>query len=157
MWFEMSRVGPFMRHTSLHQGEIVTDEAIRLMARGGVPAVTLRSFTDDFGIPPQAVRQWFGGSDQMWNQIVQRFGWRWVASLTDMWRDDPLRERPGRASGQSIDDEARAECLAAVRGLRHTVCATHEPMALARAHAVLDTLVDLLVAPTHERPSAKFI
>lgn len=85
-----------MRHLSLHRGEIVTDGAIRLMARGGVPAGTLRSLADDFRITPQAVRQWFGGTDQMWSQIVQRFGWRWVASLTDPWRDDPWRDRPGR-------------------------------------------------------------
>ena len=84
-----------MRHLSLHRGEIVTDGAIRLMARGGVPAVTLRSLADDFRITPQAVRQWFGGTDQMWSQIVQRFGWRWVASMTDPWRDDPWRDRPG--------------------------------------------------------------
>ena len=58
-----------MRHLSLHRGEIVTDGAIRLMARS---------------------------TDQMWSQIVQRFGWRWVASLTDPQRDDPWRDRPGR-------------------------------------------------------------
>ena len=58
-----------MRHLSLHRGGIVTDGAILLMARS---------------------------TDQMWSQIVQRFGWRWVASLTDPWRDDPWRDRPGR-------------------------------------------------------------
>ncbi len=200
MRFDMSRVGPFMRHLSLHRGEIATDGAIRLMARGGVPAVTLRSLATDFRITPQAVRQWFGGTEEMWEQIVQRFGWRWVASLTDPRRDDPWRNGPGRTPGELIglhhllplgaedlaatrawlattqlgrDDEARAASVsayeesevevvasladvshlalgplqldllvAAVRGLRHAACATHRPMSLARAHAVLDVLID---------------
>ncbi len=197
MRFEMSWAGPFMRERSLHRSEIATDGAIRLMARHGTSAVTLRALGDEFKCTPQAVRQWFGGTDQMWQQIALRFGVRWVASLTDFWRTGPSRgrDRPLRAhlllpfGAEDIaatrawlamtqlarDDEAIGEVLApyeareveiitgiaeqleldlgpinvdllvaVVHGLRHRVCATQSPLALARAHAVLTHVLELM-------------
>lgn len=90
----MLRAGPFMRHRSLHYGDIATDGAIRLMARNGVRGVTLRTLGDEFNCTPQAVRQWFGGTDPMWAQIAERFGQRWTSSLTDVFRVDPDRSHP---------------------------------------------------------------
>jgi AcrR family transcriptional regulator len=197
MRFEMPRVGPFMRDLSLHRGEIVTDGAIRLMARHGVSAVTLRALADEFNCTPQAVRQWFGGTDQMWHEIALRFGHRWVSSLSDPWRIDPCgsRNSPIRHhhllpfDAQDIaatrawlaltqlarDDEAIGDVLAVweakelevvagiaerlelaldpmnldmmvavVHGLRHRVCSTQRPLALARAHSVLTHAIALM-------------
>jgi AcrR family transcriptional regulator len=197
MRFEMRPIGPFMRDRSLHRGEIATDGAIRLMARHGASGVTLRALADEFNCTPQAVRQWFGGTDQMWQQIALRFGHRWVSSLTDLQRVDPGRARGGPIRPHHLlpfdaediaatrawlsmtqlarDDETIGEALAeweareveavldfaehldldldpinvdvlvaVVRGLRHAVGATHGPMALARAHAVLTRVIELL-------------
>jgi AcrR family transcriptional regulator len=197
MRFAMSPVGPFMRHLSLNRGDIATDGAIRLMARGGASAVTLRALADEFNCTPQAVRQWFGGTDPMWQQVTTRFGHRWVSALTDNFRIDPGRSRtwplrphhllPFDAEDVAAtrawlamtqlgrDDEAIGRVLAAweeseaevildyaeqldldlatinvdalvavVRGLRHAVCATERPMALARAHSVLSHVLTLL-------------
>lgn len=94
MRFEMLRMGPFMRHLSLHYGDIATDGAIRLMARTGVRGVTLRTLGDEFNCTPQTVRQWFGGTEPMWAQIATRFGQRWTSSLTDVFRADPDRSHP---------------------------------------------------------------
>lgn len=83
-----------MRHRSVHRGDIATDGAIRLMARNGTGGVTLRSLADEFNCTPQAVRQWFGSTDGMWQQIAMRFGQRWFVSLTDVLRIDPGRSSP---------------------------------------------------------------
>ena len=197
MRFQMHPAGPFMRDRSLHRGEIATDGAIRLMARHGTTAVTLRALADEFNCTPQAVRQWFGGTDPMWKQIALRFGHRWVASLRDTRRVDPgcppgVAMRPHHLlpfDAEDVaatrawlamtqlgrDDEAIGEVLvewearevevvldhadwldldldpitvdvlvAVVRGLRHAVCATQRPMALARAHAVLTHVIALM-------------
>jgi AcrR family transcriptional regulator len=204
MRFEMLPVGPYMRDRSLHRGEIATDGAIRLMARHGVTGVTLRALADEFNCTPQAVRQWFGGTDQMWQQIALRFGHRWVSSLRDLQRVDPGRARGGAIRPHHLlpldaedvaatrawlamtqlarDDEVIGEVLAewearevevivgfaeqldldldpidvdalvaVVRGLRHTVGATHRPMSLARAHAVLTHVIALMPRTTSSR------
>lgn len=198
MRFEMSRVGTLMKARSLNRGDIATDGAIRLMAKRGVAGVTLRSLADEFNCSPQAVRQWFGGTDQMWDQIAVRFGHRWVAWLGDPWRTDTWRSGPGRSCGlhhllpfdaeeiaatrawlaitqlardseaigcrivewetlevevvrdalEQLDldlDPLNVDTLAAViRGLRHAVCATEQPMSLSRAHEILARSVALL-------------
>lgn len=197
MRFEMSRVGTFMKERSLNRGDIATDGAIRLMAKHGVAGVTLRSLADEFNCTPQAVRQWFGGTDQMWDQIAVRFGHRWVRSLRDPWRRDPDRShgigpgphhllpfdaeeiaatrawlaitqlaRDSEATGarivewetneveviidvlEGLDldlDPVNVDFLTAViRGLRHAVCATQQPMSLARAHEILARCLALL-------------
>lgn len=186
-----------MRHLSLHRGEIATDGAIRLMARHGAAGVTLRTLADEFNCTPQAVRQWFGGTDPMWQQIALRFGVRWVSSLTDSWRIDPAPRRNKLAHPHHLlpfdaediaatrawlaltqlarDDESIGGVLApyqareveiildvaddldldldpihgdllvaVVHGLRHRVCATQQPLSLARAHAVLTRAIELL-------------
>ena len=76
--------------------------------------MTLRTLADEFRISPQAIRQWFGGTEQMWDQIARRFGSRWVASLTDLWRTDQARgviELPGLPQLLPLD----ADDIAATR------------------------------------------
>lgn len=206
MRFEMSRVGPLMRARSLNRGDIATDGAIRLMAKDGVAGVTLRSLADEFNCTPQAVRQWFGGTDQMWDQIAVRFGHRWVASLRDPWRRDPdpshgigrgphhllpfdaeeiaatrawlaitQLARDSESIGarivewetnevevitdvlEGLDlalDPINVDFLTAViRGLRHAVCATEQPMSLARAHEILARSLTLL--PESQSPRSE--
>ena len=56
---------------------MVTDNAMAVIAAGGIPALTFKAMSERIGYSPQAIHQWYGTRDELVVVVAATFCQRW--------------------------------------------------------------------------------